>query len=229
MLLRPRLARVALSAPTRALSAPAAPSSALSPAPAWRPSGARVAARLARISLELAVIYARMLRGVPIERRARKMREAFVRLGPAFVKVGQALATRAEVPPLLAAELAKLQDEMAPFDEAAARATLRRELGVARLDEVFATLSAAPVSAASLGQVYVGTLRAGAASGVAAGTRVAVKVQRPGLERQVALDARAVRLLMVLAQGALRVARGPGAAPRTDLAGVADEVVGLIA
>ena len=85
MLLRPRLARASAA---RALSAPAAPA-----APAWRPSGARVATRLVRISLELGVIYARMLRGVPIERRARKMREAFVRLGPAFVKVGQALAT----------------------------------------------------------------------------------------------------------------------------------------
>lgn len=49
------------------------------------------------------------------------------------------------------------------------------------IDEVFERLSPEPVAAASLGQVYKGTLRAN-------GAVVAVKVQRPGVEPQVLLD-----------------------------------------
>ena len=45
-------------------------------------------------SRELAALRWRLFRGVPIDVRARKMRETFVRLGPAFIKAGQALATR---------------------------------------------------------------------------------------------------------------------------------------
>ena len=64
--------------------------------PAWR-----MALRLSTIAVELAIVKLRHVRGVPIEIRARKMRECFIRLGPAFVKAGQALATRpdAGIPP----------------------------------------------------------------------------------------------------------------------------------
>ena len=56
------------------------------------------------------------------------MRETFIRLGPAFVKAGQALATRPDVfPPEACVELAKLQHQMPPFDTDAARAMVEAE------------------------------------------------------------------------------------------------------
>ncbi len=54
--------------------------------PAWR-----LAWRLTTIAQELAAMRWRYFRGVPIEVRARMMREALVRLGPAFVKGGQVI------------------------------------------------------------------------------------------------------------------------------------------
>jgi predicted unusual protein kinase regulating ubiquinone biosynthesis (AarF/ABC1/UbiB family) len=59
------------------------------PPPTWR-----MALRLSTIAVELAAMKLRHIRNVPINIRARKMRETFIRLGPAFVKAGQALATR---------------------------------------------------------------------------------------------------------------------------------------
>ena len=59
-----------------------------------RPAAWRMGLRAAVIASELGAMQWRRARGVPTEARARAMREAFVRLGPAFVKAGQALATR---------------------------------------------------------------------------------------------------------------------------------------
>jgi ubiquinone biosynthesis protein len=112
--------------------------------------------------------------------RAVRIRHAFERLGPAFVKMGQLLATRRDlVPPDLAAELAKLQDDVPtlPWDEM--RPRIEAELG-APVEELFATFDQTPLAAASIGQVYKATL--------ADGTIVAVKVQRPGVTETMEVD-----------------------------------------
>ena len=115
--------------------------------PSWKMS-----MRVGTILRELGAMRLRLLRGVPIEIRARKMREGFVRLGPAFIKAGQALATRPDmgVPPKLCEELAKLQYEMDPFPSDEARRVISEQLGGLPLEELFSELSDEPVEAASL-------------------------------------------------------------------------------
>ena len=74
---------------------------------------------------------------------------------PQAVKLGQALSQRPDVVGGdVAAELALLQDQVAPFSDAAAHAAIRADLG-ATAHELFAELSPRPVASASLGQVCV--------------------------------------------------------------------------
>lgn len=113
-------------------------------------------------------------------RRAIQLRDLLTRLGPAFIKVGQALSTR---PDLLTSqyleELETLQDQLPAFPNEIAYRFIEEELG-APPHELYPELTTSPVSAASLGQVYKGKLPTG--------ETVAVKVQRPGLAEQITLD-----------------------------------------
>ena len=64
------------------------------------------------------------------EPRAVRLREALEELGPIFVKFGQALSTRRDLlPPDIAAELAKLQDRVPPFDGKIARSIIEGAYG----------------------------------------------------------------------------------------------------
>lgn len=121
----------------------------------------------------------------------RRAKEALVlceQLGPTFIKLGQALSIRTDIlPEAYALELRALQDAVPPFDSDEAREVLRRELGVSSLDQVFDSLSDEPVASASIGQVYRGKLKDG--------RDVAVKVQRPGILGEIALDLYVLRLL----------------------------------
>ena len=102
------------------------------------------------------------------------------KLGPAFIKFGQLLSTRADLlpPPYLEA-LGRLQDDVEPFSFADVERTIEEDLGV-RLSKGFASFDATPIAAASLGQVHRASLRDG--------RLVAVKVQRPGIRERVAED-----------------------------------------
>ncbi len=105
--------------------------------------------------------------------RASQLRQVLTHLGPTFIKVGQALSTR---PDLLRRdfldELEKLQDQLPPFDNPTAFATIEAELG-RPVSEIYHEISPQPIAAASLGQVYRALLYTG--------EEVAVKVQRPNL------------------------------------------------
>ena len=117
--------------------------------------------------------------------RAREATNLLAQLGPAFIKAGQALSTRPDiVPPLLLEELSRLQDQLPAFPSDLARACIAEDLG-GSAEELFGSLEAEPISAASLGQVYRGTLKDGRS--------IAVKVQRPGLREQITLDLYIVR------------------------------------
>jgi ubiquinone biosynthesis protein len=101
-------------------------------------------------------------------------------LGPAFVKIGQTLSTRADLlaPEYLAA-LEQLQDDVGPIPFEEIRAAIESELGV-RLGKAFAEFEREPIATASLAQVHAATLRDG--------RQVAVKVQRPGIADAIAAD-----------------------------------------
>lgn len=107
---------------------------------------------------------------------------ALTRLGPSYVKLGQFLATRADViGPDLARDLSSLQDRMAPFSQAEARAAIEAALG-GRVEDHFAEFGP-PVAAASIAQVHKAVV-------IENGERreVAVKVLRPDVERRFKRD-----------------------------------------
>ncbi|TYJ32863.1 hypothetical protein E1A91_A05G065600v1 [Gossypium mustelinum] len=116
-----------------------------------------------------------------IKERASKFRETLIRLGPFYVKIGQALSTRPDIlPPVYCQELAKLQDQIPPFPTHVAIKSIENELGIP-VSEIFADISPEPIAAASIGQVYKAHLHSG--------ELVAVKVQRPGISLLLTLDA----------------------------------------
>ncbi len=113
-------------------------------------------------------------------KRATQLRQLLTRLGPTFIKVGQALSTRPDlVRKDFLDELVKLQDQLPAFDNAIAYQTIETELG-RPVRDIYSELSPSPVAAASLGQVYRGRLHSG--------EEVAVKVQRPNLRPTLTLD-----------------------------------------
>lgn len=108
-------------------------------------------------------------------------------LGPTFVKLGQLLSTRPDLLPRPYLEaLGRLQDDVAPFEGESVREIVEAELG-ARLTRAFDDFDLEPWAAASLAQVHRATLRDG--------TRVAVKVQRPGIRDEVAADLEVLRTI----------------------------------
>lgn len=114
------------------------------------------------------------------QKRASQLRQVLIDLGPTFIKVGQALSTRPDlVRKDFLEELTKLQDQLPPFPTPIARAIIEAELGYSP-EEIFSSISPAPVAAASLGQVYRARLYSG--------EDVAVKVQRPNLRPLLSRD-----------------------------------------
>jgi ubiquinone biosynthesis protein len=116
----------------------------------------------------------------PALRPGQRLARALAELGPSFIKLGQALATRSDlVGEEMAADLSELQDRLPPFPAAQAVATIEAELGKP-IGEIFPAFDRTPVAAASIAQVHFATTPEGAA--------VAVKVLRPGIERAFARD-----------------------------------------
>lgn len=122
-------------------------------------------------------------------KRSAQLRKVLSDLGPSFIKVGQALSSRPDLlpKPYLDA-LSQLQDRLPSFPTPVAYAVIEEELGLP-VDTIFSSLSAEPVAAASLGQVYRGILRS-------TGEEVAVKVQRPGIGESIAVDMVLLRRLI---------------------------------
>lgn len=142
------------------------------------------------------------------QRRAIQLRELLTQLGPAYIKIGQALSTRPDlVPPLYMEELTQLQDQLPPFDNALAYQFIEEELGQTP-QEVYAELSPHPIAAASLGQVYKGKLKTG--------ETVAVKVQRPDLRERITIDLYILRQLAAWANKNIKRIR-------SDLVAILDE------
>ena len=113
-------------------------------------------------------------------KRAEELRKGLTKLGPTFIKVGQALSTRPDlIRKDFLEELIKLQDQLPPFDNEIAFNLIETELKVS-VNEAYREISPHPIAAASLGQVYRGILHTG--------EEVAIKVQRPNLLPILTLD-----------------------------------------
>lgn len=146
-------------------------------------------------------------------KRAIQLKELLTHLGPAYIKIGQALSTRPDlVSPAYLDELTQLQDQIPPFSNDIAFQFIEEELGD-RPEAIYAELSPQPIAAASLGQVYKGKLKTGEI--------VAVKVQRPDLQEKIAVDLYILRRIATWANKNVKRLR-------SDLVAILDEFGGRI-
>ena len=113
-------------------------------------------------------------------RPGRRLARAFQRIGPTFIKLGQIAATRADLlGEEVARDLSMLHDQLPASDPAAIRQQLESELD-APLSRLFTHFESEPISAASVAQVHFAV--------TPEGQKVAVKVLRPGVQRDFARD-----------------------------------------
>lgn len=104
------------------------------------------------------------------------------RMGPAYVKLGQLLSSRPDLlPPPYIKALSRLQDRVKPISYEQVERVFESELGM-KPAAAFAEFERVPIAAASLGQVHRAVLKDGRA--------VVVKVQRPGIRKQIAEEMR---------------------------------------
>jgi predicted unusual protein kinase regulating ubiquinone biosynthesis (AarF/ABC1/UbiB family) len=152
-------------------------------------------------SLQVAAMFGWFIWGIQLDKaldqteqnlplRAMQLRKLLTSLGPTFIKIGQALSTRPDlVRQDYLEQLTLLQDQLPPFPTEEAFAIIERELNCI-VEDAFQEISPKPVAAASLGQVYKGRLYSGQA--------VAIKVQRPRLEKKLTLDLFIIRRVVKL-------------------------------
>ena len=118
-------------------------------------------------------------------RPGQRLGKAFEHLGPVAIKLGQVMATRADIfGAEFATDLGRLKDKLAPFPTDQARREIERSLG-RTVDSLFTDFGDA-IGAASLAQAHPAWL--------ADGRKVAVKVLRPGVERRVSQGLDSMRL-----------------------------------
>ena len=113
-------------------------------------------------------------------RRAQWLVGTLLDLGPTFIKIGQALSTRADLlPKEYVQALGQLQDRVPEFTPAEAIAVIESELGNS-IHALYRDFEHFPLASASIGQVHKARLHTG--------EDVVVKVQRPGIEKLFNLD-----------------------------------------
>ena len=128
-------------------------------------------------------------RDVDVERyrrNAKKALDAFLALGPVYIKLGQWLSSRADIlPQPYLVELAKLQDDVpaAPFEQV--RPTIEGEFGP--IDSAFDRFESCAMSGASLGQVYRARLNE---------QEIVVKVKRPDIDRAIQRDLKVLKKIL---------------------------------
>jgi len=139
--------------------------------------------------------------------RASQLATLLTKLGPSFIKLGQSLSIRTDLlSPAYIKGLKQLQDACPPFPTEQAIEIFERETGK-KWKQVFSKISSQPVAAASLGQVYKGTLTDG--------RTVAVKIQRPDIEKTISLDMYLIRTVAPILKNTFNL--------NTDLVGIVDQ------
>jgi len=137
---------------------------------------------------------------------ARRLRQVLVDLGPTFVKFGQILSVRPDILPKdLLVEFQTLQDRVDPMDFPTVQEVLESELG-RPWSEVFERIDQEPLGSASIAQVHHAIMKDG--------THVAVKLQRPGIERTIRSDIAILYSLARFLEGRVKI---PGFYTPTDI------------
>ncbi|HEX2471543.1 MAG TPA: AarF/UbiB family protein, partial [Nitrososphaera sp.] len=122
-------------------------------------------------------------------KHARKVLKTFIELGPSYIKLGQWLSTRVDILPQPYLEvLSKLQDDVPPALFSQVKPIIENELG--RIEDAFEDFDTAPLSGASLGQVYLAKYD---------GKQVIIKVSRPNIERVIEDDIYVMKKILPLA------------------------------
>ncbi|KAL6316865.1 hypothetical protein AAG906_022583 [Vitis piasezkii] len=135
--------------------------------------------------------------------RAAELRKILVELGPAYIKIAQAISSRPDlIPPSYLDQLSLLQDRITPFSNEVAFNTIEQELGLP-IDKLFSEISQSQWLQHLLGRLCP------------SGQVVAVKVQRPGVQAAISLDILILRFLAGLVRRAGKL--------NTDLQAVLDE------
>lgn len=123
----------------------------------------------------------------PITSPAVRLRRIMDEMGGSFVKFGQALSLRYDLlPKEYCDEFSKLQDDVKPLPYESVRLVVEGELGK-KIPEIFKSFDKTPVASASVGQVHKAVLKSSEV--------VAVKVQRPGIEKLFQADIDILRYL----------------------------------
>jgi ubiquinone biosynthesis protein len=142
--------------------------------------------------------------------RGERLRLALEALGPLFIKFGQILSTRSDIlPDDIVESLAKLQDQVKPFDSAIAIQTIESELG-GPISQFFDHVETDAFASASISQVHAARLKTG--------EEVIIKVLRPHIQEAIAQD---ISILKTLARFLERIS---GSARRIHASGIVDEI-----
>ncbi len=116
---------------------------------------------------------------------ANRIRNTLIELGPTFVKLGQILSCRPDILPLkFVKELEKLRDKVTPFPFEKVREIIREDLH-GEIEDFFSSFEETPSGAASIAQGHRAKLKDG--------TEVFVKVQRPGIRKDILVDLEILR------------------------------------
>ena len=114
------------------------------------------------------------------ETAPKRLRLVLQELGPTFIKLGQTLSTRPDlVGRKIANELTKLQDDNPPIEFDVIKGVIEKELK-SPIEEIFNNFDKEPLGSASIGQVHSAVLKTG--------EKVAVKIQKPGVENFIKSD-----------------------------------------
>jgi len=112
--------------------------------------------------------------------RWERIRMVLEELGPTFIKFGQIMSNRPDIlPEPLLIELEKLQDSVPPMPNEEAEKMIEQELGKP-ISELFKNIDTNPIASASIAQVYQAELFSG--------EKVAIKVQRTGIQKIIETD-----------------------------------------
>lgn len=117
-----------------------------------------------------------------IYQNSKWIKHQLIHMGPAYVKMGQLVATRSDLfPEAITEELSSLHDKVPPCAFQDVRQVVEEDLGLP-IDVLFTDFSEECLSSASIGQIHTATLKE------FPDIRLAVKIQRPNIAQEFTHD-----------------------------------------